>query len=104
MERPDSRNQLFDIAWQFRVNRFRDTWLAGVPCPLPEHYVLGFDEQKIETEGMPDDWQQAVAADNLARASQASGDGALRRVPTMWPGFSDHDEPDGKATEATRST
>ena len=53
MERPHSTNPLFDIVWQFRVNRFRGTWLAGIPCPLPEHYVLGFDEQKIETEGVP---------------------------------------------------
>ena len=24
-----------------------------MPVPLPEHYLLGFDEQKIETEGLP---------------------------------------------------
>ena len=51
--RPRSENQLLDVAWQFRINRFRGTWLGGLPTPLPEHYLLGFDEQKIETEGIP---------------------------------------------------
>jgi hypothetical protein len=53
MARPRSENPLFDIAWQFRINRFRGTWLGALPVPLPEHYLLGFDEQKIETEGLP---------------------------------------------------
>jgi hypothetical protein len=52
--RPISNNPLFTATWQFRVNRFRDTWLGHIPCPLPRHYVLGFDEQKIETEGIPE--------------------------------------------------
>jgi hypothetical protein len=51
--RPNSKNPLFDAAWQFRVNRFRGTWLERLPSPLPAHYLLGFDEQKIETEGIP---------------------------------------------------
>ena len=34
-------------ALRFRVNVFRGTWLASVPCPLPGHYVLGFDDQKL---------------------------------------------------------
>jgi hypothetical protein len=51
--RPHSENGLFEAAWQFRVNRFRGTWLGGLPAPWPEHYLLGFDEQKIETEGLP---------------------------------------------------
>ena len=54
MNRPHSKNELLEATWQFRVNRLRGTWLEKIPCPLPEHYVLGFDEQKIETEGMPD--------------------------------------------------
>jgi hypothetical protein len=68
MKRPRSQNELLSIAWQFRVNRFRGTWLGGIPCPLPEHYVLGFDEQKIETEGIPIRFRDAVNADNRARA------------------------------------
>jgi 4-amino-4-deoxy-L-arabinose transferase-like glycosyltransferase len=67
MRRPDSQNLLFDIVWKFRINRFRKTWLAEFPCPLPEHYVLGFDEQKIETEGIPNNWAKPVAEDKEAR-------------------------------------
>jgi len=59
MKRPHSRNALFDLTWQFRVNRFRGTWLDRMPAPLPEHYVLGFDEQKIETEGIPERFRDA---------------------------------------------
>jgi hypothetical protein len=35
-----------------RQNRFVGTLLAGLPVPLPRHYVEGFDEQKLETEGI----------------------------------------------------
>jgi 4-amino-4-deoxy-L-arabinose transferase-like glycosyltransferase len=38
---------------QFRVNRFRDTPLGVLPVPLPGPYVLGFDDQKLEAEGVP---------------------------------------------------
>jgi 4-amino-4-deoxy-L-arabinose transferase-like glycosyltransferase len=75
--RPESQNQLFDIVWKFRVNRFRKTLLAEIPCPLPEHYVLGFDEQKIETEGIPDGWAKAVEADRRARERAGPGATAL---------------------------
>ncbi len=51
--RPHSENELLEAAWQFRVNFFRGTWLDRFPAPLPEHYLLGFDEQKIEAEGIP---------------------------------------------------
>jgi hypothetical protein len=40
-------NDMFPV----RVNRFRGTWLASLPCPLPMHYVAGFDEQRFESEG-----------------------------------------------------
>ena len=53
MSSPSSPNQLLELAWHYRVNRFRGTVLDGLPVPLPRHYVLGFDEQKIETEGLP---------------------------------------------------
>ena len=36
---------------QVRVNRFRGSWLGWLPCPLPEHYIGGFDEQKFEADG-----------------------------------------------------
>lgn len=35
-----------------RENRFRDTFLAGWPVPLPEHYVLGFDDQAYDVDTM----------------------------------------------------
>ncbi len=31
-------------------NRFLETWMAGVPSPLPADYVLGIDRQKMEFE------------------------------------------------------
>jgi len=53
MARPTSPNFLLAQAWQSRVNRFRGTVLGMIPSPLPRHYLLGFDEQKLETEGGP---------------------------------------------------
>ena len=32
------------------VNRFSDSWLGAVPVPLPEHFVLGFDTQRLDFE------------------------------------------------------
>lgn len=32
-----------------RQNRFEGTLLGALPVPLPKHYVLGFDEQRFET-------------------------------------------------------
>jgi 4-amino-4-deoxy-L-arabinose transferase-like glycosyltransferase len=31
-------------------NRFADTWAASLPVPLPEHYLLGIDTQKVDFE------------------------------------------------------
>ena len=53
MLRPSHPNELLNGAWRYRVNRFRGTALGALPSPLPKHYLLGFDEQKIETEGIP---------------------------------------------------
>jgi len=64
--RPRSKNLLYDTAWQFRINRFRDTWLGRLPSPWPEHYLLGFDEQKIETEGIPQRFVKAVRTNTVA--------------------------------------
>jgi 4-amino-4-deoxy-L-arabinose transferase-like glycosyltransferase len=33
-----------------RVNRFRGSWLASLPVPLPQEYLLGLDEQKAITD------------------------------------------------------
>ncbi len=51
--RPTSPNPLLELAWRNRINRFRGTLLEGLPAPLPLHYLLGFDEQKLEAEGIP---------------------------------------------------
>jgi Dolichyl-phosphate-mannose-protein mannosyltransferase len=32
-------------------NRFHDTWVSGVPIPLPADYVSGIDEQRRDFEG-----------------------------------------------------
>jgi hypothetical protein len=72
MKRPHSKNELLEATWQFRVNRLRGTWLQNIPCPLPEHYVLGFDEQKIETEGVPLRFFKAI--------HQPDADGRARMV------------------------
>lgn len=46
-----------DHPWAYvmetRVNRFRGGLLHWLPVPLPEHYVAGFDEQRLEAEGIP---------------------------------------------------
>lgn len=66
--RPRSKNPLLDITWQFRVNWFRGGLLGRLPSPLPAHYLLGFDEQKIETEGVPIRYSRAVQTDTVAAA------------------------------------
>ncbi len=68
MKRPHSQNDVLDVTWQFRVNRFRGTWLGNLRCPLPEHFMLGFDEQRINTEGIPARMWKAVVANRVAEA------------------------------------
>ena len=46
-------NQLFDILGSHRVNRFRGSMLGYLPCPLPANFMTGFDDQKIDAEGIP---------------------------------------------------
>ncbi len=65
---PPSPNVMMESAYRYRVNRFRGTILADVPVPLPRHYLLGFDEQKIETEGIPQYYFDA----NLPRDDQVT--------------------------------
>ena len=45
-------NDLLNVSWKYRINRFRSTWLGAIPSPLPSHYLLGFDEQKIEADAL----------------------------------------------------
>ncbi len=53
VRRPAVPNPLRNAAHHYRVNRFRGTILGALPVPLPEHYLLGFDDQKLEAEGIP---------------------------------------------------
>ncbi|MCA1685193.1 MAG: glycosyltransferase family 39 protein, partial [Planctomycetia bacterium] len=59
MRRPRSPDPLLDGAYRYRVNRFRGTALDPIPVPLPKHYVLGFDDQKLEAEGVPNKFLSA---------------------------------------------
>ena len=44
---------MLDMLGSHRINRFRNTWLGMLPCPLPAEFMLGFDDQKIDAEGVP---------------------------------------------------
>jgi hypothetical protein len=75
-----SRNDLIDVSWRHRVNRFRGTPLEHLPCPLPRHYLLGFDEQKIEADGIPMGWLDPRAPDpNEVTGYPVFLDGVMRR-------------------------
>lgn len=50
---PGQGNDLAEIVRPFRVNRFRGSVLERLPAPLPRYYLLGFDLQKLEAEGIP---------------------------------------------------
>jgi 4-amino-4-deoxy-L-arabinose transferase-like glycosyltransferase len=83
---PATRNPGYAIVWPFRENRFRGTILERLPVPLPEHYLLGFDEQKIEAEGFPNRFLRASkalgASDvEVARREATSSD---ESVATYW--------------------
>jgi hypothetical protein len=44
---------LEDGLLQYRKNRFQGTILGDLPAPLPVAYLTGFDDQKMEAEGIP---------------------------------------------------
>ncbi len=76
---PASQNPFYALLWPFRENRFRGTMLAKLPAPLPEHYLLGFDEQKVEADGIPNRLRRADRAlreghIELARQEAAAAD------------------------------
>lgn len=73
------QNPLLNMAWRHRVNRFRGTPLAGVPMPLPYHFLAGFDEQRIETEGLPARWQDPTAPADKTIGYPVYLDGVLRQ-------------------------
>ncbi|WP_165245828.1 ArnT family glycosyltransferase [Paludisphaera soli] len=88
---PATMNPLFDTIWPFARNRFRGTILENFPAPLPEHYLLGFDEQKIEADGIPLRFVRAREAlrsgdVDLARREAASPDRSVSGYPVYLNG------------------
>jgi hypothetical protein len=68
-----TNNRTYESVMQQRVNRFRGTWLAGIPCPLPFHFVAGFDEQKFEAEGKYPMYLRGRFADPLPAPDALAG-------------------------------
>ena len=88
---PASQNPLYALMWPFRENRFRGTLLAKLPAPLPEHYLLGFDEQKVEADGIPNRLRRADEAlqkgdVELARKEAGSADESVGGYPVYLNG------------------
>jgi hypothetical protein len=88
---PATRNELYAKIWPFRENRFRGTPLSTLPVPLPEHYLLGFDEQKIEADGFLNRLNRAFAAlqagdIDLARKEAGSADTSIAGYPVYLDG------------------
>ena len=88
---PASQNPLYQMIWPFRENRFRGTVLAKLPAPLPEHYLLGFDEQKVEVDGIPNRLRRAHKAlqegdVELARKEAGSADESVGGYPVYLNG------------------
>lgn len=88
---PATKNLLYAVLWPFRENRFRGGLLENLPAPLPEHYLLGFDEQKVEAEGFPNRYRRAFRAlqegdVQTARAEAASTDQTVEGYPVYLDG------------------
>ena len=88
---PETKNVLYASIWPFAQNRFRGTFLENLPAPLPEHYLLGFDEQKVEADGIPKRFQragQALAAGDIetARREATSADRSVSGYPVYLNG------------------
>jgi hypothetical protein len=56
---------------EYRVNRFRGTVLGRLPSPLPAHYLLGFDDQKLEADGI---WVRFLAPPQIGDVMGPDGD------------------------------
>jgi hypothetical protein len=88
---PATRNELYAILWPFRENRFRGSLLERLPVPLPEHYLLGFDEQKVEADALPNRYRRAFEALKkkdleLARKEAGSADQSVAGYPVYLNG------------------
>jgi hypothetical protein len=77
-------NPLHEVSL-LRVNRFRGTVLEGLPVPLPREYVVGFDDQKLEADGLPERvWNRGAPA-GMVRSYPVYLDGVLRAK--SWPDY-----------------
>jgi 4-amino-4-deoxy-L-arabinose transferase-like glycosyltransferase len=75
---PASGNELLNLAWRFRVNRFRDTLLGALPAPLPAPFLNGFDLQKLDAEGIPKRFVDPDAPEGETTGYPVYLDGELR--------------------------
>ena len=80
-----SPNEIVDISWRHRVNRFRGTWMGRMPSPLPAHYLIGFDEQRVEADGLPRSWFKPDSDPSEVSGYPVYLDGVIRR--TGWRSY-----------------
>lgn len=79
---PQTFNADHQRLYDARVNRFRGTWLGAIPVPFPREFVLGFDEQKFESEGIPKQLYDPTAGPDEVMGYPVFLDGVLRS--TGW--------------------
>lgn len=79
MWRPSSPDPLLNGAYHYTVNRFRGTWLDPLPVPLPKHYMLGFDDQKLEADGVPEKYLDPKSNRDEPKGYPVYLDGELRQ-------------------------
>jgi hypothetical protein len=79
MWRPPGPDRLMDACYRHRVNRFRGTWLGLLPAPLPRHYLLGFDDQKLEAEGIPARFLDPAWPDDEIKSYPVYLDGVIQQ-------------------------
>ena len=64
-------NDLSGRIREYRVNRFRGTVLESLPAPLPAYYLIGFDLQKLEADGV---WKRFLVAPEVGDAMGPEGE------------------------------
>ncbi len=69
---------LGEVTKRNRVNRFQGTWLERVPAPLPYYFLMGFDTQRVDTEGIPLIWARENAKSGETNGYPVYLDGKLQ--------------------------
>ncbi|HEX8200125.1 MAG TPA: glycosyltransferase family 39 protein, partial [Isosphaeraceae bacterium] len=77
--RPAQADDLLDYVRPFRVNRFRGSTIGSMPVPLPWYFLVGFDDQKLEAEGVPVRFLDPDAPAEAWTGYPVYLDGTLRR-------------------------